>query len=222
MTRARRTRIPVALLAGATFISAILAGATPFIAEQDSLNASILGLDAEPGTPEFDLFIKEASREITVKAGQKCTAMRRLIVPAARTGAVIEALSDRLSKTRIGDPADEKEAVGAWFWTDLFTRDANAAEAFYGELVGFQKKQLEAGEGHRYLVFNQNGKVRAGLVELQWDELEDNWLPYVEVDDVKSTVSKARELGGNVILEKDDVAILVDPTGAVFGVQAQR
>ena len=52
-----------------------------FIAERDSLNASILGPDAAPGTPEFDLFIKEVAREMTVKAGQKCTAIRRAMAP---------------------------------------------------------------------------------------------------------------------------------------------
>ena len=127
-----------------------------------------------------------------------------------------------LLRARGGDPVEEKTAAGTWFWTDLFTRDAKAAEAFYKPLVGFQKKQLNAGDGHRYLLFQQNGKARAGLVELQWEDLEDNWLPYVMVENVKSTISKARELGGNLILEKDDVALLVDPTGAVFGVQAPR
>jgi predicted enzyme related to lactoylglutathione lyase len=121
-----------------------------------------------------------------------------------------------------GDPADEKAAIGTWFWTDLFTRDAKAAEAFYHTLVGFQKKQLEAGEDHRYLMFKQNSKARAGIVELQWDDLKDNWMPYVMVDDIKSTINTARELGGNLILEKGDVAVLVDPTGAVFGIQAHR
>ena len=116
----------------------------------------------------------------------------------------------------------EEAALGSWFWTDLFTRDAKAAEAFYSPLVGIQKKQLDGGQGQRYSVFIKDGKAHAGLVELQWDNLQDNWLPYVKVKDVKSTISKARELGGNLILEKDDVAILVDPTGAVFGVQAQR
>ena len=127
-----------------------------------------------------------------------------------------------LLRARGGDPANEKVSIGTWFWTDLFTRDAQAAEAFYKPLAGFQAKPLDAGEGHRYLVFKHNGNARAGLVELQWDDLEDNWLPYVMVEDVKSTISKARELGGNVILEKEDVALLVDPAGAVFGVQAQR
>ncbi len=121
-----------------------------------------------------------------------------------------------------GDPANDKASIGTWFWTDLFTRDAQAAKTFYEPLAGFQAKPHDAGEGHGYLVFKQDGTMRAGLVELQWDDLEDNWLPYVMVEDVKATISKARELGGNVILEKEDVALLVDPTGAVFGVQAQR
>ena len=59
-----------------------------FVAEQDSLNASILGPDAAPGTPEFDLFVKEVAIEMTVKAGQKCTAIRRAIAPAAYIDAV--------------------------------------------------------------------------------------------------------------------------------------
>ena len=84
-----------------------------FIAEQDSLNASILGPDASPGTPEFDAFVKEVHREMTAKAGQKCTAMRRLIVPAAHRDAVIEAVADRLAKTVIGNPRDEATRMGA-------------------------------------------------------------------------------------------------------------
>ena len=63
---------------------AILANSTRFMAEQDSLNASILGPDADPETPEFDLFVKEVHREMTVKAGQKCTATRRILVPDNR------------------------------------------------------------------------------------------------------------------------------------------
>jgi predicted enzyme related to lactoylglutathione lyase len=119
-----------------------------------------------------------------------------------------------------GEPGDEKAAYGTWVWTDLFTRDAKAAERFYSPLIGIQKKQLDTGKGNRYSVFIRDGKAHAGLVELRWDELRDNWLPYVKVEDVKSTINRALELGGNLIVQKGDVAILVDPTGAVFGVQA--
>jgi oxepin-CoA hydrolase/3-oxo-5,6-dehydrosuberyl-CoA semialdehyde dehydrogenase len=91
----------------------ILGNSVRFTSEADSLNASILGPDATPGTPEFDLFIKEVSREMTTKAGQKCTAIRRIIAPESATEAVIEALSARLAKTVIGDPRLEATRMGA-------------------------------------------------------------------------------------------------------------
>ena len=59
-------------------------------------------------------------------------------------------------------------------------------------------------------------------MELQWDDLKDNWMPYFMVDDIKSTINTARELGGDLIMKTGDVAILVDPSGAVFGVQVKR
>lgn len=91
----------------------LLSNSVRFIAEQDSLNASVLGPDATPDTPEFDAFIKEVHREMTAKAGQKCTAIRRIIVPDAAREAVIEALSARLAKTVIGDPRNEATRMGA-------------------------------------------------------------------------------------------------------------
>jgi oxepin-CoA hydrolase/3-oxo-5,6-dehydrosuberyl-CoA semialdehyde dehydrogenase len=84
-----------------------------FIAERDSLNGSVLGPDAAPGTPEFDLFVKEVAREMTVKAGQKCTAIRRAMAPAAHIDAVEEALRQRLAKVRIGNPREEGVTMGA-------------------------------------------------------------------------------------------------------------
>ncbi len=84
-----------------------------FHSEQDSLNATILGPDVVAGTPAFDQFIKEAANEITTKAGQKCTAIRRIIVPDALMGEVSGALQARLSKTTVGDPAAEGVRMGA-------------------------------------------------------------------------------------------------------------
>lgn len=83
-----------------------------FLAERDSLNAAILAPDAQPGTPEFDLFIKEVAKEMTVKAGQKCTAIRRAFAPAAHTEAVIEALRQRLTQVQIGNPELETVRMG--------------------------------------------------------------------------------------------------------------
>jgi oxepin-CoA hydrolase/3-oxo-5,6-dehydrosuberyl-CoA semialdehyde dehydrogenase len=84
-----------------------------FIAEQDSLNASILGPDAAPGTPEFDLFVKEVVTEMTVKAGQKCTAIRRAMAPAEHLDAVEAAIRERLQATQVGDPRDKDSRMGA-------------------------------------------------------------------------------------------------------------
>ncbi len=85
----------------------------PFNMEADSLNCSILGPDAEPGSEEFDLFIKEVRREMTTKCGQKCTAIRRIIVPQKYIEDVQITLGQQLAKTVIGDPRDESTRMGA-------------------------------------------------------------------------------------------------------------
>ena len=87
--------------------------AVPFNMEADSLNCSVLGEDAVPGTPEFDIFIKEVQKEMTVKAGQKCTAVRRVIVPEKLIEDVQIALGKRLSSTTIGDPSVEGVRMGS-------------------------------------------------------------------------------------------------------------
>jgi oxepin-CoA hydrolase/3-oxo-5,6-dehydrosuberyl-CoA semialdehyde dehydrogenase len=93
--------------------SNIIGEAVRFSAEQDSLNASVLGPDAEPGSPEFDLFVKEVVREMTQKAGQKCTAIRRALVPVALLDAVETAITGRLARMAIGNPRNESVRMGA-------------------------------------------------------------------------------------------------------------
>ncbi|WP_122521898.1 phenylacetic acid degradation bifunctional protein PaaZ [Pannonibacter phragmitetus] len=92
---------------------AIVANAVRFTMEADSLNAAVLGPDAAPGTPEFDLFVKEVAREMTAKAGQKCTAIRRVMAPRAHVEPLIEALRERLSKVLPGLPGEEATRMGA-------------------------------------------------------------------------------------------------------------
>lgn len=91
----------------------ISANSVSFNLECDSLNAAILGKDAVPGTPEFDIFIKEVQKEITVKAGQKCTSVRRILVPEELIDDVQKALSKRLAQNTIGDPADPTVRMGS-------------------------------------------------------------------------------------------------------------
>lgn len=124
----------------------IIEEAVPFTMEADSLNASILGEDAGPGTPEFDLFISQARSEITVKAGQKCTAIRRMIVPENLMDEVQSALSKSLEKVTIGDPRLKEVRMGALVSKDqlavLKTRVselAKSAQIVYGD---FEKLNL--------------------------------------------------------------------------------
>jgi oxepin-CoA hydrolase/3-oxo-5,6-dehydrosuberyl-CoA semialdehyde dehydrogenase len=91
----------------------VISESVAFTAETDSLNASILGPDAVPGTPEFELYIKEVVREMTSKAGQKCTAIRRIIAPSAIAGELVDALSTALGEIRIGNPASKDVDMGA-------------------------------------------------------------------------------------------------------------
>lgn len=91
----------------------IIEEAVPFNMEADSLNAAVLGEDAVPGTPEFDLFIREVRTEMTVKCGQKCTAIRRIIVPENLMEDVQIALGKALGKVTVGDPRLKEVRMGS-------------------------------------------------------------------------------------------------------------
>ena len=91
----------------------VVAQSIPFNAEADSLNCAILGPDLTPDDEEFELFVKEVAREITTKAGQKCTAIRRAIVPRKHIDAVASKLRERLAKIKVGDPSLEGVRMGA-------------------------------------------------------------------------------------------------------------
>ncbi|MBB1090611.1 phenylacetic acid degradation bifunctional protein PaaZ [Rhodopseudomonas palustris] len=119
-----------------------------FIAERDSLNAAILGSDITPADPEFDLFIREVVREMTAKAGQKCTAIRRVLAPRAQEAAVIEALKAKLAEVRLGDPRHDDKAMGPLVSRDQrdAVRVAIAALSTEAEIV-FGNPDSCSGEG---------------------------------------------------------------------------
>jgi oxepin-CoA hydrolase/3-oxo-5,6-dehydrosuberyl-CoA semialdehyde dehydrogenase len=110
----------------------LIANSVPFTAEADSLNCAILGPDVTPDDPEFDLFVKEVTREMTGKAGQKCTAIRRIIVPESRVDAVAARLRERLSKIVVGDPKVEGVRMGALASMDQY-RDVGERLAMLAE-----------------------------------------------------------------------------------------
>ncbi len=123
----------------------IVENSVSFNLEADSLNATVLGEKATPGTEEFDLFIKETTKEITVKAGQKCTAVRRIIVPENLVDEVQKAISARLASTVIGDPSIEGVRMGALANRTQVDRVRESVELLsksqeivYGDLENFE------------------------------------------------------------------------------------
>ncbi len=116
---------------------AILAAGTQFSAEQDSLNCAILGPDAGPGTPEFDLYVREVVAEITAKAGQRCTCIRRVLVPRQHGDAVADAIGAALADVVVGDPRLEDTRVGAMVTTQQrdAVREAVATLRRHAELI---------------------------------------------------------------------------------------
>jgi oxepin-CoA hydrolase / 3-oxo-5,6-dehydrosuberyl-CoA semialdehyde dehydrogenase len=126
----------------------------PFNAEADSLNCAILAPDVTPDDEEFDLFVKEVAREMTVKAGQKCTAIRRAIVPRAHAATVAERLRNRLAKTVVGDPSNDTVRMGALAShaqaKDVAERVAEltrGAEVVYSAKDGFNPIGIGVAEG---------------------------------------------------------------------------
>jgi len=127
---------------------AVSRNAVRFVAERDSLNAAVLGPDAVEGTPEFDLFIKEVVREMTVKAGQKCTAIRRVIVPREHASDVCAHISAGLAKVTVGDPRNEANRMGALASTAQRAAVRAAVEDLVSEAdIAFGDPERDQGAG---------------------------------------------------------------------------
>ena len=171
----------------------VIDGAVPFNMETDSLNASILGKDAIPGTVEFDLFIKEVQKEMTVKAGQKCTAVRRIIIPENLIGDVKNALADRLSKIIIGDPAIKEVRMGALAGrpqvievSEKIKVLSESQEIIYGDLEGFEVIGADKNDGafiSPILFFNDKPFEKLDCHDIEAFGPVATILPYKDLND---------------------------------------
>lgn len=171
----------------------IVDNSVPFNLEADSLNATILGEHATPGTTEFDLFIKEATKEITVKAGQKCTAVRRIIVPENLVGDVQKGISDRLARTVIGDPSEEGVRMGALATRTQVERVresvellAKSQEVVFGDMDNFEIKGGSKEKGAFFspvLFYNDNPYEKIDVHEVEAFGPVSTIMPYKNMDD---------------------------------------
>jgi oxepin-CoA hydrolase/3-oxo-5,6-dehydrosuberyl-CoA semialdehyde dehydrogenase len=165
----------------------------PFTAEADSLNAAILAPDVSPDDPEFDLFVKEVAREMTGKAGQKCTAIRRIIVPEQHVDALGERLRERLSKIVVGNPKMEGVRMGALASMDQH-RDvservemlARGNEVVFGAQHGFNPVGEGVANGAFFaptLLLCRNASINTAVHDIEAFGPVSTMMSYREIDE---------------------------------------
>ena len=207
----------------------VVSESVAFTAETDSLNSSILGPDAVPGTPEFDLYIKEVVREMTSKAGQKCTAIRRSIVPAAIAGDVTAAIAAALGEIRIGNPAHKDVDMGALASQEQRdeVRDrvhalSQQASVVYGGSGDFDVVDADAGRGAFFmptLLHCDKPLVSPAVHSVEAFGPVSTVLPYESLDEaIELSRMGEGSLAGSIITNDNDVARkLVLGTAAYHG-----
>ena len=200
-----------------------------FTAETDSLNASILGPDAVPGTPEFDLYIKEVVREMTSKAGQKCTAIRRIIAPASIASELVDALSTALGEVSVGNPANKEIGMGAL--ASLGQRDevrarvgdlAAEADIVFGGRDDFEVVDADSKKGAFFmptLLHCQKPMRSTAVHAVEAFGPVSTVLPYDSLDEAIELARMGEgSLAGSIITNDNDVAReLVLGTAAYHG-----
>lgn len=123
-----------------------------------------------------------------------------------------------------GDPPDADPAVGHWLWTEYWAESVDAAVSFYGSLVGYERDEVELADAV-YTLLRRDGKPRAGVIPISYQNVRPQWLPYVHVDDPRSLVDRVPALGGEVLLppsserRNGSVAVVADPSGAAIVLQ---
>jgi oxepin-CoA hydrolase/3-oxo-5,6-dehydrosuberyl-CoA semialdehyde dehydrogenase len=194
----------------------IIANSVRFNLEADSLNCAILGPDAAPGTEEFELFVKEVVREMTSKAGQKCTAIRRTIVPDTMMDPVISALKTRLASVKVGDPAIDGVKMGPLagtaqvneVGTSLITLKGGAEVIFDGN--GVEPVGVERGRGAFFpitLLACDRPHDRLQPHEVEAFGPVNTVMPYASVSDAIALARLGRgSLCGSLFTNNDSVA----------------
>ncbi|MES2992010.1 MAG: phenylacetic acid degradation bifunctional protein PaaZ [Pseudomonadota bacterium] len=199
----------------------------PFNAEADSLNCAILGDDVTPDDEEFDLFVKEVAREMTVKAGQKCTAIRRAIVPRAHLDAVAEKLRARLKKTVIGDPSREDVRMGALAsraqFDDVSERVATllqGAELVHGARDGFAPLGDGVSEGAFFsptLLLSRHPLTHDAVHDVEAFGPVSTLMPYDGVDEAIALAAKGKgSLVATLVTKSPQLAARVIPAAAAL------
>lgn len=180
----------------------ILQESVPFTMEADSLNCIVLGTDVTPSMQEWDIFIKEVKREMTVKAGQKCTAIRRIFVPGNKMEEVQKALSAALSQTVIGSPLNEKVRMGSLAGKDQRIEVLSqvqkllaASQIIYGSLDSVQVVDADANVGaflSPLLLVNNNPFTEEASHNIEAFGPVSTLMPYKNIDEAIALSKKGK------------------------------
>jgi len=180
----------------------LIRASVPFTSEADSLNCAVLAPDVLPSDPEFDLFIKEVAREMTGKAGQKCTAIRRVIVPEALVDAVGERLRERLAKITVGNPNVEGVRMGALASMDQH-RDVSARvellargnEVLFGAGDGFKPVGENVASGAFFsptLLLCRNAMVNDAVHDVEAFGPVSTLMTYTDIDEALELAARGK------------------------------
>ncbi|MBC5768029.1 phenylacetic acid degradation bifunctional protein PaaZ [Ramlibacter albus] len=197
----------------------------PFNAEADSLNMAVLAPDVTPDDEEFDLYVKEVAREMTVKAGQKCTAIRRAIVPAKYVDEVAKRLRARLAKVVAGDPALEDVKMGALASHDQQQDVAarvealmKSAELVFGAKDGFSPKGEGVAEGAFFsptLLLAKNPMRDDAVHDIEAFGPVSTLMPYDTLDDALALAARGKgSLVGTLVTKDPSTAARFVPAAA--------
>ncbi|MGE9763174.1 phenylacetic acid degradation bifunctional protein PaaZ [Pseudomonas sp. PDM20] len=207
----------------------LIRNSVPFNAEADSLNCAILAPDVTPDDEEFDLFVKEVAREMTAKAGQKCTAIRRAIVPARHIDAVAERLRERLAKVVVGDPSVEGVKMGALAshaqQSDVAERVEamlKSSELVFGAKDGFAPRGDGVSEGAFFaptLLRSRDPHAEGGAHDIEAFGPVSTLMAYDDIDEAIALAARGKgSLVASLITRDPQVAAKVVPAmGALHG-----
>ena len=195
----------------------ILAQNVPFTMEADSLNCIVLGEDVNPNMPEWDIFIKEVRKEMTIKAGQKCTAIRRIFVPENKMEDVWKAISQSLQQTTIGNPQNEKVRMGALAGKSQqeevkkqVQKILASSQLVYGSLDSVEVLDADPKKGafmSPLLIMNENPFNTSEVHEVEAFGPVSTIMPYKNLEDAVALSKKGKgSLCSSIVTADDQLA----------------
>src|SRR4029077_10490290 len=188
-----------------------------FTMEADSLNCIVLGDDVEPGMPEWEIFVKEIRKEMTVKAGQKCTAIRRIFVPENKISDVSKSIMAALSQTLIGNPTNEKVRMGSLAGMDqrreVFLQVQKllaSSQIIYGSLDSVELLDADFNKGafmSPILLLNEQPLSTEGPHDIEAFGPVSTLMPYKNLEEVLLLSKKGKgSLCSTIVTSREEIA----------------